>query len=83
MGNGTAAVEVGFLYDFELALGRWYRSKDTTSTPYSNFPSYMMNKKWSLEEQLNVHMLKFQQVKCICLLKNLSPVMISGWFADE
>ena len=61
--NGSAVQEVGFLLDFELALGRWHRSKDKKSTPYTNFPSFMMNKKWWLEEQFNLHMMRFQQVK--------------------
>ena len=63
MGNGTAVMEIGFLLDFELALGRWHRSKDKKQEPYSDFPSYMMNKKWWLEEEFTLHMMRFQQVK--------------------
>ena len=63
MGNGSAVQECGFLADYELALGRWHRSKDKTPTPYSDFGSYMMNKKWWLEEQFNLHLMRFQQVK--------------------
>ena len=62
MGNGSAVQECGLLWDSELALGRWHRSKDKKPTPYSNFPSFMMNKKWWLEEQFNLHMMRFQQV---------------------
>ena len=68
MGNGTAVQECGGLFDSELALGRWHRSKDKKQTPFSDFPSYMMNKKWWLEEQFNVHMMRFQQVKSRYLL---------------
>ena len=63
MGNGSAIQECGLLLDYELALGRWHRSEDKKATPYSNFPSFMMNKKWWLEEQFNLHMMRFQQVK--------------------
>ena len=83
MGNGSAIQETGFLYDFEIALGRWHRSKDKKATPYSEFASYMMNKKWWLEEQFNVHMMRFQQVMNICLSNNLKPVVIQGWIDDE
>ena len=62
-GNGSAVQEGGFLVsNDELALGRLHRSKDKKPMPYSNFPSFMMNKKWWLEEQFNVHMMRFQQV---------------------
>ena len=64
MEKGTAILEHGGLADYELALGRWHRSKDKKPSPYSDTPSYMMNKKWWLEDQFNVHMMRFQQVKC-------------------
>ena len=70
MGNGTAVMETGFLYDYELALGRWHRSKDKKQKPDTDFTSNMMNKKWWLEDQFNVHMMRFQQVKCICYIKS-------------
>ena len=70
MGNGTAVQESGFLYDYELALGRWHRSKEKVQKPDSDFGSYMMNKKWWLEVEFNVHMMRFQQVKCICYIKS-------------
>ena len=59
MGNGIR------LYDYELALGRWHRSKEKVQKPDRDFGSYMMNKKWWLEEEFNVHMMRFQQVKSI------------------
>ena len=39
----------------------WHRSKDHKGgeSPYGNF---MMNKKWTLLEEFNVHILRFQQV---------------------
>ena len=65
MGNGTAVKEAGGLFEFELALGKWHRSKGKKQKSDSDFASYMTNKKWWLEEQFNVHMMRFQQVKCI------------------
>ena len=47
---------------------RWHRSKDRVQKPYSDFTSYMMNKKWWLEEEFNLHMMRFQQVKSRYLL---------------
>ena len=47
---------------------KWYRSRersqaqDTLSMP---FTSYLMNKKWTLQESFNNHMLRFQQVTVI------------------
>ena len=66
MGNGTAVQEFDMLADYELELGRWHRSKDTKQDQTSKFTSYMINKKWCLEEQFNIHMMRFQQVKCVC-----------------
>ena len=55
------------LYDYELEWAkeyntRWYRSKDKLGGE-NPFASYMMNKKWILEEEFNNHILRFQQVK--------------------
>ena len=40
---------------------RWHRSKERLAAD-NPFASYMMNKKWWLEEEFNNHMLRFQQV---------------------
>ena len=39
---------------------RWHRSKEKQMK--FPFASYMLNKKWTLEEEFNNHMLRFQQV---------------------
>ena len=65
MRDGTAIQEAGLLADYELELGKWHRSKNKKQQPYSVFASYMINKKWWLEEEFNVHMMRFQQVS-IC-----------------
>ena len=68
MEKGIAVQEHSYLVDYELALGRWHRSKDKKQKPNSDFDSYMMNKKWWLEEEFNVHMMRFQQVKSIFVI---------------
>ena len=59
--NGSSVVETGFLYDYMLELGKWYRSKDRRIGE-NPFGSYLMNKKWTMEEEFTKHMLHFQQV---------------------
>ena len=39
-----------------------HRSKETMAKPGTQFGSYMMNKKWPLEEQFANHMMRFHQV---------------------
>ena len=48
--------------------GRWHRSKDKKGGK-NPFASYMMNKKWTLEEEFNNHMLRFQQVTLSSILQ--------------
>ena len=65
MGNGTAVVQSGSgPTGSYLEMGKWYRSKDKKQIGTS-FGSAMINKKWVLEEQFNVNMMRFQQVKYI------------------
>ena len=59
--SGSAVVEVAY-FDYELEWGKWYRSPDVKGGE-NPFASYLMNKKWTLEEEFNNHMLRFQQVK--------------------
>ena len=47
--------------------GKFYRSKDKKDLNRPPFGSYMMNKKWTLEEEFTNHMLMFQQVKGSCI----------------
>ena len=53
-------LEIAYLLPYELEYGRWHRSKDKKAG--SALCSAMMNKKWWLEEELNNHLLHFQQV---------------------
>ena len=59
--SGSSVFEVAFLYEYELAYGKWHRSKDRKGGRIP-FASYMLNKKWTMEEEFNNHMLRFQQV---------------------
>ena len=67
MGEGSAVLFGAFLFDYELKLEnraegkRWHRSKERLGG-INPFASYMMNKKWWLEEEFNNHILRFQQV---------------------
>ena len=66
MEEGSAVQIAAYLFDYELALENrtegksWHRSKERL--PTYPFCSFMMNKKWWLEEEFNNHMLRFQQV---------------------
>ena len=84
MENGTAVQQIGYLFEHELALGRWHRSKDKKQKPGSQFGSYMVNKKWWLEEEFTLHMMRFQQVKYRYLFIKQYDIFDSlGWFADQ
>ena len=63
--NGSTVVAIPYLYDFELEYATkydtsWYRSKGIQEG--MNFVSYMLNKKWALEEEFNNHLMRFHQV---------------------
>ena len=64
--KGSAVLQCTFLYEDELVWAkkfntRWYRSKGRRGGDHP-FASYMLNKKWTLEEEFNNHMLRFHQV---------------------
>ena len=61
IGNGTAVIEFGMLMESDLKHGKWYRSKEKREGD-NPIGSYVMNKKWWLEEEMNMHMMRFQQV---------------------
>ena len=67
--TGAAVVQCAFLYDYELewatdAGTQWYRSKDKKAG-VNPFATFMLNKKWTLEEEFTNHIMRFQQVKAI------------------
>ena len=65
--EGSAVYEIGFMLDTEIEWANdlydtsWYRSKEKKGG-INPFGSYMLNKKWTFEEEFNKHMLRFQQV---------------------
>ena len=66
--TGSSVLEAGILYPWYFAFGKWHRSKDRKSGNLY-FASYMLNKKWALEEEFNNHMLRFQQVRGVYLFQ--------------
>ena len=63
----TSVVESGMLPYFVLDMAKhyttsWHRSKEKRIDEHP-FTSFMLNKKWTLEEEFNKHMLRFQQVR--------------------
>ena len=67
--SGSSVVEKAFLYDYELEYGKWYRSKERKGGRIP-FASYLLNKKWTMEEEFNNHMMRFQQVTVTALYLN-------------
>ena len=65
--RGDAVVEAAFMLEYELDWAkeyntRWYRSKNKLDGE-NPFASYLLNKKWTLEEEFNNHMMRFNQVR--------------------
>ena len=63
--------------------GKFYRSKEKKDLNRPPFGSYMMNKKWTLEEEFNNHMLMFQQVKGSCIFYTELHFDITGWITGQ
>ena len=67
--TGDSVVEAALMFDYELDWAkkyntRWYRSKNRKGGNYKYpFSSYLLNKKWTLEEEFNNHMMRFNQVR--------------------
>ena len=77
--SGSSVVQCAFMYDFELAWGKWYRSKERKGA----WGSYMLNKKWTLEEEFNQHMMMFQQVRVSSNYFIKVHFCISVWIGDR
>ena len=52
LGNGTHAELAGFVQNYDLARGKWYRSKETLMGKYP-YAGYLSNKKWYLNDVNN------------------------------
>ena len=80
--SGSSVVVCAFMADFELAWGKWYRSKERKGGQ-SPFASYMLNKKWTLEEEFNNHMMRFQQVTVSSIYYIKLHFDIPGWIDSQ
>ena len=81
--SGSAVLEDAFRFDYELdwATDRgtsWYRSK-SKKIGFNPFTSFPINKKWTLEEEFNNHMLRFQQVTVSSNYYSKPHLDIPGW----
>ena len=61
--HGTSVVETYYyiMNNEKNHNESWHRSKDKKSG-LSPFGVFMINKKWTMEEEFNMHILRFQQV---------------------
>ena len=76
--NGDSVYEAGWLYYEFLKLGKWKRSKEMKDF-HNPFGSFMLNKKWTLEEEFSNHMLRFQQVTVSSIYIIKLYFDIPGW----
>ena len=76
--TGSSVVELSVLETSYFAFGKWHRSKERKGGDHP-FSSYMMNKKWTLEEEFNNHLLRFQQVRLCFIYSNKLYFDIPGW----
>ena len=59
--SGSSVVELGYLTTSNKKWGKWYRSKEVKAGE-NPFGSFMINKKWTLEEEFNKLMFRLRQV---------------------
>ena len=80
--SGSAVFEVVYLLPTQIEFAKdydtsWYRSKGKRGG--NPFTSVMMNKKWTLEEEFNNHLLMFQQVTMSSYYFNKRHFDTLGW----
>ena len=75
--SGSSVVLAAFLFDYELEWGKWYRSKQRRGG-VNPFASYLLNKKWTMEEEFNNHMMRFNQVTVSSIYLNKLHFDIPG-----
>ena len=80
--TGSSVLEAGILYPWYFAFGKWHRSKESRGGQ-NPFASYMLNKKWTLEEEFNNHLLRFQQVRLCFIYSNKLYFDIPGWIDNH
>ena len=71
-GKVFAVILTPYLLDRYIEMGKWHRSKETQIAAAGLIPygSNMLNKKWTLEEEFNNHILRFQQVNITVILSS-------------
>ena len=87
LASGSSVLEIAYLLQYELDWAkyygtRWYRSRERkgATSPYA---SWLMNKKWTLEEEFNNHMMMFQQVTVSSRHLSKLHFDIPGWIDDR
>ena len=75
------------MYNYELEWAKnystvFYRSKERKGGD-NPFGSYMLNKKWTLQEEFNNHMLRFQQVTVSSCYFSKLHFDIPGWIVKH
>ena len=90
MENGTAVYEAASVATWYLKgeygiEAKFHRSKDKKDLTRSPFVSYMINKKWTLQEEFTNHLLMFQQVteQCEFLLFHYILIFQAGYTIIE
>ena len=78
--EGSSVIEVGWIPPY--IEGNFHRSKDKKSA-YNPFTSYMMNKKWTLQEEFNNHLLRFQQVTVSSIRFSKLHFFITEWIDNQ
>ena len=81
--SGSAVFEVAYLFHFQIEWAKeyntsWYRSKEKKGGN-NPFTSFMMNKKWTLEEEFNIHLLMYHQVIISSNYFSKQHFDIQGW----
>ena len=76
--TGSSVLEAGILWADYFDYGKWYLSKGKKAGD-SPFASYLLNKKWTMEEEFNNHMMRFQQVTVSFIYRIKLHFDIPGW----
>ena len=84
--RGSAVTECAYLWASDLEMAKklntsWHRSKEKKGGE-NPFGSFMMNKKWTFEEEFDNHLLRFQQVTVSSIYLSKLHSNIPGWNND-
>ena len=73
--SGSSVVETAFLYNHWSKFGKWHKSKERIEAEYLPMHSYNLNKKWTLEEEFNNHMMRFHQVTVSSVIISINYIL--------